>query len=586
MEIIKTENLTYTYPIGEKPAFSNVSITINKGEFVLLTGPSGCGKTTLCRCFNGLIPHFYNGTLEGKITVAGMDVTEHPIHEFAQHVGLVFQNPENQLFALSVEKDVAFALENLGLPREEIRRRVDWALEVTGITDLKDRAPYELSGGQQQRVAIASVLAMKPDVIVLDEPTSFLDPLSAKKIFDVIGGLNRGLGITIILVEHRLDLAARYADRIIVMDEGKIILDGKPREVFSSEEARLVGVGIPRATRLYQVLKGMGLDLGGVPITSEEASKMVREALTRRAPSKNPLGRREAGTQVLPAGKAGSKNVIEVEDVYYTYPNGVEALRGVSLRVREGEFVAIMGQNGAGKTTLVKHFNGLLKPTRGRVLIDGVETRGVSVARLARKVGFVFQNPDHQLFCETVEKEVAFALKNFGFDEETTRKRVDWALNILDLTEYRDVSPFMLSGGERKRVALASVLAWDPEVLILDEPTIGQDYRQKERLMNFIMQLNAQGKTVIIVTHDVEFVAECKPRVILMAEGRILADGDPHKVLTDLNLLERASLTPPEASQILEGLKDVGLDGEAIDVYEVSRLIMERFKSASEVENP
>ena len=586
MEIIKTENLTYTYPIGEKPAFSNVSITINKGEFVLLTGPSGCGKTTLCRCFNGLIPHFYNGTLEGKITVAGMDVTEHPIHEFAQHVGLVFQNPENQLFALSVEKDVAFALENLGLPREEIRRRVDWALEVTGITDLKDRAPYELSGGQQQRVAIASVLAMKPDVIVLDEPTSFLDPLSAKKIFDVIGGLNRGLGITIILVEHRLDLAARYADRIIVMDEGKIILDGKPREVFSSEEARLVGVGIPRATRLYQVLKGMGLDLGGVPITSEEASKMVREALTRRAPSKNPLGRREAGTQVLPAGKAGSKNVIEVEDVYYTYPNGVEALRGVSLRVREGEFVAIMGQNGAGKTTLVKHFNGLLKPTRGRVLIDGVETRGVSVARLARKVGFVFQNPDHQLFCETVEKEVAFALKNFGFDEETTRKRVDWALNILDLTEYRDVSPFMLSGGERKRVALASVLAWDPEVLILDEPTIGQDYRQKERLMNFIMQLNAQGKTVIIVTHDVEFVAECKPRVILMAEGRILADGDPHKVLTDLNLLERASLTPPEASQILEELKDVGVDGEAIDVYEVSRLIMERFKSASEVENP
>ena len=586
MEIIKTENLTYTYPIGEKPAFSNVSITINKGEFVLLTGPSGCGKTTLCRCFNGLIPHFYNGTLEGKITVAGMDVTEHPIHEFAQHVGLVFQNPENQLFALSVEKDVAFALENLGLPREEIRSRVDWALEVTGITDLKDRAPYELSGGQQQRVAIASVLAMKPDVIVLDEPTSFLDPLSAKKIFDVIGDLNRGLGITIILVEHRLDLAARYADRIIVMDEGKIILDGKPREVFSSEEARLVGVGIPRATRLYQVLKGMGLDLGGVPITSEEASKMVREALTRRAPSKNPLGRREAGTQILPAGKTGSKTVIEVEDVYYTYPNGVEALRGVSLRVREGEFVAIMGQNGAGKTTLVKHFNGLLKPTRGRVLIDGVETRGVSVARLARKVGFVFQNPDHQLFCETVEKEVAFALKNFGFDEETTRKRVDWALNILDLTEYRDVSPFMLSGGERKRVALASVLAWDPEVLILDEPTIGQDYRQKERLMNFIMQLNAQGKTVIIVTHDVEFVAECKPRVILMAEGRILADGDPHKVLTDLNLLERASLTPPEASQILEGLKDVGLDGEAIDVYEVSRLIMERFKSASEVENP
>ena len=586
MEIIKTENLTYTYPIGKSPAFSEVSITINKGEFVLLTGPSGCGKTTLCRCFNGLIPHFYSGKLEGEITVAGMNVTEHPIYEFAQHVGLVFQNPENQLFALSVEKDVAFGLENLGLPREEIRERVDWALEVTGIIDLRDRAPYELSGGQQQRVAIASVLAMKPEVIVLDEPTSFLDPLSAKKIFEVISGLNRNFGITIILVEHRLDLAARYADRIIVMNDGRIILDGEPREVFNSEEARVVGVGIPRATQLYQILKRRGLDLGSVPITSDEASKMVRKVLTHLAPSKGFPTNYEVSTPVLSTERRESKPTIQVEDVYYTYPNGVEALRGVSLKVSEGEFVAIMGQNGAGKTTLVKHFNGLLKPTKGRVLIDGVETGSVSVARLARKVGFVFQNPDHQLFCETVEKEVAFALRNFGFDEETTRKRVDWALNILDLTEYRKVSPFMLSGGERKRVALASVLAWDPKILILDEPTIGQDYRQKERLMNFIMQLNAQGKTVIIVTHDIEFVAECKPRVILMAEGKILADGEPHRILTDPNLLERASLTPPEASQILMGLEDLGFDGRAIEVYEVSKLLLERLKVNSGVETP
>ncbi|MEM2913862.1 MAG: ATP-binding cassette domain-containing protein [Candidatus Bathyarchaeia archaeon] len=279
MAVIEAERLTYTYPIGTKPAFEDISIKIEKGEFVFLTGPSGCGKTTLCRCFNGLIPHFYSGKLEGEIKVAGLKVAEHPIHELAKHVGMVFQNPENQLFALSVEKDIAFGLENLGIPREKIRERVDWALKVTGIYDLRNRAPYDLSGGQQQRVAIASVLAMRPEIIVLDEPTSFLDPLSAKKIFEVISGLNKELDITIILVEHRLDLAAKYADRVVIMDKGRIVLDGNPRDVFCSDEARLIGVGIPKATRLYNILKENGINLKKVPLSSEEASQIIMEAL-------------------------------------------------------------------------------------------------------------------------------------------------------------------------------------------------------------------------------------------------------------------------------------------------------------------
>ncbi|NIP67145.1 ATP-binding cassette domain-containing protein, partial [Candidatus Bathyarchaeota archaeon] len=229
--------------------------------------------------------------------------------------------------------------------------------------------------------------------------------------------------------------------------------------------------------------------------------------------------------------------MIEVDNVHFTYSNEIEALRGVSLKVRSGDFIAIMGQNGAGKTTLVKHFNGLLKPTSGSVVVDGVDTHEESVAKLARKVGFVFQNPDKQLFCETVEEEIAFALRNFGFQKEIIEKRVEWATNLLDLTRYRQTSPFMLSGGERKRVALASVLAWNPEVLILDEPTIGQDYQQKERLRQFIVQLHAQGKTVIIVTHDVEFVAECNPSVVLMAEGKIVGEGGAKRILTDRELV-------------------------------------------------
>jgi len=280
MAVIETKNITYTYPGATKPSITDVSLRIEKGEFTLITGPSGCGKTTLCRCFNGLIPHFYQGELKGEITSIGLNVAEQPIYELAKHVGLVFQNPENQLFALSVEKDVAFGLENLGLPREEMRRRVDDAMKLAGTYDLRERAPHELSGGQQQRVAIASVLAMQPEVIILDEPTSFLDPLSAKKIFEVIDHLNKNLGITIVLVEHRLDLTARYTNHIIVMDEGKIVLDGNPREILRSEEARLIGIGIPKATRLYQILKKDRIDLNDtVPLCSEEMATLLKEAL-------------------------------------------------------------------------------------------------------------------------------------------------------------------------------------------------------------------------------------------------------------------------------------------------------------------
>ena len=273
--------------------------------------------------------------------------------------------------------------------------------------------------------------------------------------------------------------------------------------------------------------------------------------------------------------------MIEVKDLYFVYPTGVEALKGINLTIDDGEFLAIMGQNGAGKTTLVKHFNGLLKSTKGEVVVDGVSTREVSVAQLARKVGFVFQNPDHQLFCETVEEEVAFALRNFGFEENAINKRVDWALNLLDITQYRQTSPFMLSGGERKRVALASVLAWNPDVVILDEPTIGQDYQQKEKLRQFIVQLNTQGKTVIIVTHDIEFVAECNPHVILMAQGKIMAEGGAKETLTNRNLVTQAFIVPPQISQIFFELSDLKLPTNVIDVYDARKVLLDRLEVSS-----
>ncbi|MGD6810206.1 MAG: energy-coupling factor ABC transporter ATP-binding protein [Candidatus Bathyarchaeia archaeon] len=282
MAIIEINDLVYTYPGASKPSIDGVSLKIEKGEFMLITGPSGCGKTSLCRCFNGLVPHFYQGELKGQVTVAGQDITSKQTFDMAKHVGLVFQNPENQLFALSVEKDVAFGLENLGMSREEMRKRVDWALNLTGIYDLRERSPHEVSGGQQQRVAIASVLAMQPEIIVLDEPTSFLDPLSAEKIFDVIYKLNQEQGITVVLVEHRLDLTAKYTNHLVVMDKGKIRLEGNPREILFSEETSQIGVGIPKATLLYKKLKKNGFNVNNqAPLSSEELANQLLEALSK-----------------------------------------------------------------------------------------------------------------------------------------------------------------------------------------------------------------------------------------------------------------------------------------------------------------
>ena len=280
MSIVQANHLSFTYTGASKPSIEDISIGIAPGEFVVLTGPSGCGKTTICRCLNGLIPNFYSGDFAGELIVDGMSVKQHTTAELAPHVGMVFQNPENQLFSLSVERDVAFGPENLGLSREETRKRVDWALDVTGISRLKDKPPYELSGGQQQRAAIASVLAMQPKVMILDEPTSFLDPKSALEILEVISDLNKKLGITIILVEHRLDIVSKHANRVIVMDNGRIVLDGTPKDVYG-EHARLIGIGLPRVTTLFNLLQRDGIRFPETPTTVEEAVDVLRRMLIR-----------------------------------------------------------------------------------------------------------------------------------------------------------------------------------------------------------------------------------------------------------------------------------------------------------------
>ncbi len=577
MGLIEVKDLKYTYPHSEKPVLNDISLTVQPGEFILLTGPSGCGKTTFCRCLNGLVPKFYNGVMEGSVKVAGLDTKENPIMKLAQHVGLIFQNPDNQIFALTVEKDIAFGLENLGVPKEEMYREIEWAAETTGLQQLRQRATHELSGGQKQRLTIASVLAMRPDIIVMDEPTSFLDPVGAEHIFSVLDYLNKELGITIILIEHRMDLAAKHVDRMIVLNEGRVVQDGEPTTVFADYQTRLLGVGIPRVFELARRLNSRGVHFNRLPVSANQFYDEFKSMLTVR----QYLRAEKIDDLSGFVGEYHHQPAIEVKDIFFTYPGGVEALRDISLTIYQGDYMAIMGENGAGKTTLVKHFNGLLKPSSGEVMVNSVDVSTLSVAQLARNIGLVFQNPDDQLFEETVEKEISFALRNFGFDDSVIEQRVTWALNLLDLTEYRCKSPFTLSGGERKRVALASVLAWDPEILVLDEPTIGQDYGQKERLRHFLTHLRSQGKTVIIVTHDVEFVAESQPRIVLMAGGRVIDDGSSKEIMTRLETLNRCSVAPPEITRLFYSLSSYGLPRDVLDVNEAFDILIRNMGEAT-----
>ena len=579
MGIVKVEDLTYTYPNSDEPAIKNINLDIEAGEFILLTGPSGCGKTTFCRTLNGLIPKFYNGTFTGKVTVNGLDVSEHSTMDLAQSVGLIFQNPDNQIFALTVEKDIAFGLENLGVSKADMNREIDWAAETTGIEKLRNRATHELSGGQKQRLTIAGILAMHPSIIVMDEPTSFLDPVGAEHIFDVLHRLNKDYGMTVIIIEHRIDIAAKYVNRIIVFDKGMVRSDGKPEEILANEDTKLLGVGIPRILDLAKRFKSANL-FTPLPLSATNFYDQISNKLSLRD---IPRVKDSIPEDLLAlAGEYHHNPLIEIKDMHYSYPGNVKALRGVNLTINSNDYVAIMGENGAGKTTLVKHFNGLLRPKSGSITVSGEDISKTSVAQLARKIGLVFQNPDDQLFEESVEKEIGFALHNFGFKQDMIDKRVTWALNLLDISQYREKSPFILSGGERKRVAMASVLAWDPDILVLDEPTIGQDYGQKERLRHFLTQLRTQGKTVVIVTHDVEFVAESQPHIVLMAQGNVVAEGSTKEIMNRTDLLTQCSVAQPEVTRLCAMLEKHGMPKDIVDVEEAYQLLSRRLKEESQ----
>ncbi len=549
-KIIEVENLWYKYPKSDRPALCGINLHVEEGEFLAIMGATGSGKTTLCLSFNGLVPQYFEGgEYSGRVIVDGLPAFNTPTQKLALHVGMVFQDFESQIFGTIVEEDVAFGPSNLGLDKEEIIERVSYSLSALRLEGYEKRETDALSGGEKQRLALAGVFAMKSKILVLDEPTSQLDSVGKEEVFSTVAKLRKDYNTTIIMVEHRSEEIAKYADRVIVMKDGKIALEGSPREVFNRISDLLeLGVRPPQVCELALSLIKKGFSPKFFPIKEEDFRSAFPEMLIKKHHTNFDLSQDK-----------GKEEVITVEDLHHMYPNGVKALNGVNLTVKRGEFLAIIGQNGSGKTTLAKHLIGLLKPTIGRVLIKGLDTREQTTGKLAKIVGYVFQNPDHQIFATSVKDEVTYGLKNLKLSKEEISERVSEALKFVGLDGFEEHHPFLLKKGERQRVAFASIFAMKPEIFVVDEPTTGQDYLGSESMMHMLSKLNETGHTIIIITHDMRIVGKYVRRAIVLDKGKILLDGSTRQIFSEFDPLKRCFLLPPQITRIGH---ELGFKGE------------------------
>jgi energy-coupling factor transporter ATP-binding protein EcfA2 len=546
MSVISLKDVTWTYEGARKPALENLNLEVEKGEAVLITGPAGAGKSTLCYCLNGLIPNFFPGSVSGDVKVGGHDPAREEIGDLSRIVGMVLEDYGAQLLQPTVIDDVAFALENFGLDPQEIQARVRSAIDSVGLKGLESRNPHTLSGGQQQLCAIASVIALAPEIYVLDEPISALDPLGGEMVSTFLRNLIRKREHTFVIVEQRIEEFIPWVDRMVALQHGRVVAQGPPFELLNDEarweRVREARVNLPQLSLLAHELKKKVPD-GGVLESLDPADfpRRLVEALAERV--KNSAS--GLGADPGPPRNLGAEPIVQVEHLWHVYEGGTVALRDVSLTVRPGDLLAIVGQNGSGKTTLLKHINGLLKPTKGRVTVEGIDTRRSDASTLSKLAGLVFQHPDRQLFKLGAKDEVELGMKRLGLAPEDRALRVVEILRLVGLEHAVETPSFSLSLGERKRLALAAALSTDPKIVLVDEPTTGQDLSMKLEIMDLLEKLNRAGKTVIVVTHDMDIVARYARRVVVVADGQILADGSTREILRQRDVLNRAHLKPP-----------------------------------------
>jgi energy-coupling factor transport system ATP-binding protein len=574
-ELVKVDRVTFTYERGPT-ALKDVSFTINRGEVIAVMGANGAGKTTLCFHLNGVIPMVYAGTEKGRITVAGLDPWETPIIELSQHVSMVLQDPESQFVTNDVKSELAFGPANLAVPKDEILDRIDFASKVCGLEGLHERRPADLSGGQKQRVAFGAGLTMLPDLLVLDEPTSQLDPVGTAEVLDTLNGLTKEEDLSIVITSHKTEKVAEFADRVIVLNEGELVETGSPREVFSHvEKLDSVGVNPPQVTILCKRLadkipgfEGQYQRRGGIPITLDEAYDLLTDLLDQGFIK---IDWKEPPQYEQPS----EETVLETSDLVHVYEGRepVTALRGVDIDIKKGEIVSIIGQNGSGKTTLVKHFLGLLNATEGKVNALGNDVTKMTTGELAKTIQLILQNPDFQLFSISAEKEIRFGLENLKLPEEEIEKRVDDALKRANLEDKREIFPFRLSFGNRRQLAAAAGIAMGPDILILDEPTTAQDYRGRHRICQIAKDMQKEGKTILMISHDMELMATYAPRTIVLADGKKVADAPTREVFGMHDIMEQADITPPQISQLAEKLKDYGIKDLLLTVDEMVDVI-------------
>jgi cobalt transport protein ATP-binding subunit len=537
------DRVTYAYRGGDT-IVRDVSLALEEGKVVLVTGPSGAGKTTICRAANGLIPHEFKGTFGGKVTIAGRyDSRNLGVSSLSKIVGVLSQDPETQLFNPSVEDEIVFGACNYGLPVDTIRERTERLLDLTRLGHHRRKNPHNLSGGQQQACALASILAFEPLVLVLDEPTSNIDPIGSQQVLDLVARLAREENRTTLLVEHKIEELADLVDEMIVIDRGEILHRGTVREVLEHVEyIDSVGLSVPQVTLLCARLRTVGWSVEELPIGVEEAvrvlSLLVDQGTLNRTPEPPPRRAQHESDEV----------VVSIGGLSHVYQDGTRALHDVDLEIRRGEFVGILGQNGSGKTTLVKHFNALLKPTEGTVIVAGLDTRKASIAEMALAVGYIFQNPDAQIFKMKVEEELAFGPQNVGLSEGEVGRRIKEAAEDLEISHLMDKNPFFLSKGEKQRVAVAAVMAMHPDILVLDEPTTGQDFKRAKEIMDLAVRLHDEGQTVVVITHDMNLAAEYCDRVVIMEGGRVLLDAPTREAFLAEEELNASSLRPPQVT--------------------------------------
>ena len=543
--IIQLRDVSFAYA-GEKDAraLDHISLGISPGEFVGVLGPSGAGKSTLAAVLSGAIPHHFHGSLYGAALVDGHDTCDVTLTDVSRVVGSVNQDIDAQMVASVVEDELLFGLENFGVPHNEIEGRLAAALDAVGIPELREREIATLSGGQKQKVAIAAMLALRPRVLVLDEPTAALDPTSTKMVFDTLRNLNAREGITVVVIEQKVATLSEYCNRILVLNEGRLAFDGTPREVFShGAELRELGVDSPRVARVSNSLVQHGLIAPGEPcLTVAEAKRLVAKLIGAH-PGKAAEKGCAAASAPRPRAEQGSP-VVSFRNVCFTYHSTGAAVRNLTFDVFPGEIVGVVGQNGAGKTTLTKLLNGLLRPESGEVRVAGLDTRETPTSRLAAHVSTLFQNPDRQICKDTVLDEVAFGLELTGVEPREARRRASAVIERFGLPA--DEAPFSLSRGQRQMVALASVVVMEPEVVLLDEPTSGLDYRECMTVMETVAEMAARGCAVVMVCHDMEVVSDFAERVIVMARGEIVGRGSSSEVFSNAEVMRRANVEPPQ----------------------------------------